>query len=199
MAEADQIREAADDILSKPEYAEPTPSLLDRVVSWMTEQLGEALAAIFGGGGNYVIGLIVLTLAITGIGFLLWRVMPRRRLTRSAPVLHVETSSTPRAGRSEWLAQAAAAEAEGNWPEAVRARYRALVAGLVDRAEVDDQPGATSGEYQRSFHGGPVRAPLFDRATERFEAVWYGGDDADVDDSATLRELDSAVLDGGRS
>lgn len=196
MAEADEVREKADEILSRPEYLPESESLLDRGFRWVNEQIRDLLGSIFGQTGSTIVGWIVLALALAAIIYLLWRVMPRSRLSRQAPDVVLERSELTRAGRAEWLSQAEQAEDEGNWAEAVRARYRATVAALIDRREVDDQLGATSGEYRRSFKAPPQRKEPFGTVTDRFEEVWYGGATAQAHDAELLRRLDDSVLEG---
>lgn len=196
MAEPEDIRHAADDILSRPEYRPPAPSLLDRAFRWMNEQFADVLGGLFGRGGSYVVGWIVLAVALATVSWLLWKVMPRRRLPDTPEPRTIETETRTRPGRGEWLARAAEAEASGNWGEAVRARYRAVVAGLIDREEIDDADGATSGEYRRSFDGTTDRKQLFDQVTDRFEEVWYGGRPAGDGDPKLLAELDEQVVGG---
>ena len=49
---------------------------------------------------------------------------------------------------AQWRAEAAAHDAAGRWREALRCRYRALVAELAGRGLVEEIPGRTSGEYR---------------------------------------------------
>ena len=194
MAEAEEVRETADEILSRPEYLPEPESVLNRAFGWLNEQLSDLLGSIFGQTGSSVFGWIILTAAIGAILYFLWRVMPRRRPSRVTSDVILERSEQTRAGRSDWLTRAEEAEQAENWAEAVRARYRATVAALIDRQEVDDQLGTTSGEYRRSFEAPPQRTEPFGAATDRFEEVWYGGVEAEATDSDLLRRLDGPVV-----
>lgn len=196
VAEPADIRESADDILARPEYQPEPPSLLDRAWTWINEQFAELLGSLFGTGGSYLVGWILLAVLAGLLGWFLVRVMPRNRLGRNVAEPVVETDVRATASRDDWLAQAGAAEAAGDWREAVRARYRAMIAGLIDRQEVADFDGATSGEYRASFEPGPPRSDSLDQATETFEQIWYGGSPAQADDSSRLEELASRTLGG---
>lgn len=196
VAEAEDIRDSADDILARPEYQPEQPSLLERAWNWINEQFAEVLGSIFGTGGSYLVGWVLLAVLAGVLGWFLVRVMPRNRLRRKVDDPSVETDVRTTAGREDWLAQARAAEAAGNWREAVRARYRAMIAGLIDRQEVVDFEGATSGEYRRSFEPGPPRSDSLDQATEAFEEIWYGGSPAAENDAGRLEELASQTLEG---
>ena len=50
---AEEIRDRADEILSRPEYREAAPSLIDRAFSWLQEQLSQILGPIVTAGGTY--------------------------------------------------------------------------------------------------------------------------------------------------
>ena len=194
MAEPEDIRDSADDILSRPEYQPEPLSLLDRAWNWMNEQFAEALGSLLGTGGSYLVGWTLLAVLAGLLGWFLFRVMPRKRLRRNVVEPSIEADVRAIASRTDWLEQARIAEAEGNWREAVRARYRAMIAGLIDRQEVVDFEGATSGEYRRSFEPGPPRSDSLGQATDAFEQIWYGGSPAAADDSSRLEELAGRTL-----
>lgn len=196
MAEPEDIRDSADDILARPEYQPEAPSLLERAWNWINEQFAEVLGSIFGTGGSYLVGWVLLVVLGGLLAWFLVRVMPRKRLRKKVVDPSIESDVRVTAGRNDWLEQARAAEAAGNWREAVRARYRAMIAGLIDRHEVVDFEGATSGEYRRSFESGPPRSDSLDQATEAFEEIWYGGSPAAADDSSRLEELAARTLEG---
>lgn len=202
-AEADQIREQADEILSRPEYQPVEPSLLDRGVDWLGRQVGDLVRWLVGripgfGGGSGALGFDplgwILIIALIGlVAYLLtkmrWRRLERRRKPGVSRDVRHETS------RRHWLELAAEAEAEGRWSEVVRYRYRATVAGLVERRELSGEPGATSGEHRRRLEEAETPdAEPFGRVADRFERVWYGGDDADAEAAAELAEADDELL-----
>ena len=92
-AEADQIREQADEILSRPEFQPVEPSLLDRGVDWLGRQVGDLVRWLVGripgfGGGSGALGFDplgwILIIALIGlVAYLLtkvrWRRLERRR------------------------------------------------------------------------------------------------------------------------
>ena len=76
---------------------------------------------------------------------------------------------------------AAAAEEAGELDLAVRCWWRALVADLDDLGALDERPAGTAGEYRDEVaaRAGDLGEP-FDRCTDVFEPVWYGGRPADA-------------------
>jgi hypothetical protein len=98
---------------------------------------------------------------------------------------------------TDWQAEALAHESAGEWREALRCRYRAMVAALAARGLIDEVPGRTSGEYRAVVtRSVPGAAPDFSGATELFERAWYGGKPTGPEDSARFRELSERVLVG---
>ena len=196
MADADSIRREADEILARAEYREPPRSLFQRALDWFLRQLSEAIASVSGGvPGGYLLGWFIVAVVVCGIGYMVWRVLPRglRHVASAAPE-PVLTASDRSVGRRAWLERAAAAEAAGDWRQATMARYRALVAGLVDRDELDDSPGATSGQHQREFEGSEPRRSSFSSVTRRFEDIWYGASPAEPGDPVEVHRADDDLL-----
>lgn len=192
----DQARTEADRILARPEYAEAQPNPIQRVIDWLFEQASELLGGIIGSSnpGSFFIGWIVLAAAVVAIGYVLWKVMPRSRLSRPDDEIRVERSRSVRTRRSEWLERAAAAEADGRFRESVHARYKATVAGLLERNELPDIDGNTGAEHLQSFDAADDRRRALADATGTWEDVWFGGAEASPDDSDRLAQLDEQVM-----
>jgi Domain of unknown function (DUF4129) len=105
-----------------------------------------------------------------------------------------------RRSAAEWRAEAEAQERAGAWREAVRSRYRALVADLAARGLVEEVPGRTAGEYRREVGEAlPAVATDFAGATELFEVAWYGRSDTGAQEASQLRDLSDRVLQRARA
>lgn len=189
-----QVRDLADEILSDPRYDRPAKPLVERVLDWAGEQLSEALAALVGSGGGTILAWLLLLGALGAVVYLLvrhGRVTLPARLDPPRPDVMIETTRTA----AQWRAEAETLEAAGRWEEGLRCRYRALVADLVRRGVIPEQPGRTAGEHVRDVvAAAPDAAPSFAAATELFEAVWYGGATAGPDDARRFADLDRQVL-----
>ena len=168
---ADEVRQLADEILSRPEFAQPEPSLLERVRSWFEDLIGRILEAAFSGGAGSLIGWVVLLGAVVAI---IWFASRWGRTVQVDRRVGVRVEEIHRRTPAEWRAEAEALEADGQWKPAMRCRYRALVGDLIAAGLLEDVPGRTTGEYRRDVAmRAPDRSSAFDEATELFELAWY--------------------------
>ncbi len=192
-----QVREVTREVLSRPEFRAPERSLLERVIDWVLEMIGRLLAALGGSGAGGIVGLVLLGLILLGVGVLAARFS--RGLTPSPEVAAAVAGGRLRSA-VEWRAEAEAHERAGAWREAVRSRYRALVADLALRGVVEEVPGRTAGEYRREVDQAlPDAAGDFAGATELFEVAWYGRADTGAQQAAYLRDLSDRVLQRART
>lgn len=188
------VRDLADKILADPRYDRPPKSIPDRILGWFGEQLGRVFGSLVGSGAGTLVAWVLVLGAVGLVVYLVVRYgrvgqLPRP-LDRSAKVM-VELTRTP----SEWRAEAAALEAAGRWKEGLRCRHRALIAELVRRGAIPEQPGRTAGEYVRDVAVSlPDAAPALAAATELFEAAWYGDAPTGSDEAARFEALAAKVL-----
>lgn len=201
VADPDELRQTADDIVARPEFAEEQPTLVQRALDWFFRELGRLFDGALGGGGGYLIGYAILAAALALAAYLVWKHLPRRRLASSEVEPALEVDTTIRRSRHEWLAEAEEAERLERWDRAVHARYHALTTGLADERELPARPSTTSGEHRAAFAARAAsaeRATVFDRAVERYEEVWFGGAVAEQPDSERLARADRELLAGER-
>src|SRR5215218_5062283 len=167
-----QVREVVREVLSRPEFRPAHRSLTERVFDWVLELIGRLLGALAGSGAGGIVGLLLLALVLVGVGVQAARFS--RGLTPS-PEVAAAVAEGRRRSAADWRAEAEALERAGAWREAVRSRYRALVADLAARGLVEEVPGRTAGEYRREVGQVlPGVATDFAGATELFEVAWYG-------------------------
>ncbi len=197
--DAESVRDTADDVLRQTKFDEPSDGPVERLLEWIGDRLDDLFSNLDGpsggsGAGGFVVGWVLLILAAVFIVWVLWRIMPRSLRRAPRETIEVETSTRTRTGRDEWLRRASEAESEGRWREAVRSRYRATVAGLLDRQELPEHDGATSGEYRSAFDAPAPRGPSFDEVSDRFETTWYGGEAAESATAARMATLDRTLV-----
>jgi hypothetical protein len=192
----EQVREAVRDVLSRPEFRPPDRPLLSRLIDWLLDLVGRLLAALGGSGAGGIIGLVLLALVLVGVGVLVARFS--RGLTPS-PELAAAVPGGTRRSAADWRAEAEAHERAGAWRQAVRSRYRALVADLASRGLVEEVPGRTAGEYRKEVGRNlPDAAAEFAGATELFEVAWYGRQETGAAQASHLRDLSGRILQRAR-
>lgn len=196
MAEPDPeaVRRAAEDILSRPEYRQPEPGIVERVFGWVGEQIGRVFDALTGGGPGTVIGWIVVGALLLVAAYVLRRLfvlpgMPGRR--SGAPT--VEYGTSQRRSAASWREEAHRQRAAGERRNALRCHHQALVVELTDAGVLDPTPGRTTGEHRARLQAVlPEHAERIDAVTQSFERTWYGGsevDDAELDRFVTDTEI----------
>jgi hypothetical protein len=196
-----RVRDLTREILRRAEFRPPRRSLLQAAWHWLTTQLGHLLGQLFGRGGPSgfgwapVVAVGVIAVIVVGlVGLTIRRTAGGTAGRRRSPVVIV--AGRPIRSAEQWLAEAGANEAAGRWRDALRCRYRALVANLAWRGLVEEIPGRTSGEYRydvaRAVPGG---AAAFDGATDLFEQAWYGDRPTSQADQAAFDALAADVLD----
>lgn len=190
--------------MSRPAYRYE-PSLLERVGRRLGEWLQDLLERLrlpgvqpgsFGGGAGTVVAWVLIVLAVAVAVYAVVQAV-RRRLRREDPDDTPATTSEVEHERraKDWADEAAQMEREGRLKDAVRARYRELVRTLVDRDQLPDVPGLTTGELRRALdRTTPGAAAAFDQASTVFELAWYAELPVGAEDLSRLRSAATAVL-----
>jgi hypothetical protein len=191
-----EVRERAEEILSRAEFQEPEPSLVERAITWLTDRIEDLVGALGGGiGGQAVLGWIALGLLavlVVGLAVLLLR---RARSSEPRDLAAAAVSVELARGAKGWLAAAEEAEAEGRWRLGLRCRYRALAAELITMGVLDEIPGRTTGEHRREVaERAPQAAAAFAGAAELFDRAWYGNRPTGTDERDRFQELAAEVL-----
>lgn len=182
LVDPDEARRTAEEILARPEYREPQPSILDRALEAVTDLLGRGFAALTGSGAGSKVGL-----AITGVvlALALWLLTRAVRASWARPGRPagpdvVQGTSAPD-DPGVWDAEADRLVAAGDHRSALRCRYQALVATLVRAGALQDATARTPSEIGEELHGRrPELDPLLASVTARFEEAWYGGRPVDA-------------------
>lgn len=191
----DAVRGLAGRILSEARYDRPPESLAERIQGWFADRIADLLSTLVGSGAGTVVAWIVVLGAIGAVVYLVirhGRIVDLEQPERAGPSAMVELSRSP----AQWLSEADALEAAGRWKEALRCRYRALVADLVRRGAIADQPGRTAREYVGDVtESRPEAATAMADATELFEAAWYGDVPTGPSAAERFQELTAEILD----
>jgi len=182
-------RAKAQQILGQPQFRGAQPNVVQRALDWVFQHL----PGFGSSAGSNPVGWLILLAFVAGVGLVAWRVTRTVQHDPAGPDAQevVERRRPP----AQWVADAAAFEADGRWKEGLRCRYRGLVASLVARDAVRDLPGRTTGEQRRDVTETlPGARADFDEAAELFERAWYGDRSTGPDESARFAELAEKVM-----
>ncbi|MFC8538697.1 DUF4129 domain-containing protein [Streptomyces sp. NPDC057249] len=184
-------REAARRELSKGAYHENDPHPLQRALDHLWTWFGDVVSAASVAAPGGPAGLIVLLLAVLGLGAALrWRLgvpRPGRRPTE-ALFAHGPRSAADHRAAADTHAAA------GRWNQAVQERMRAIVRSLEERALLEPRPGRTADEAAaEAGRALPAYDARLRAAARGFDDVTYGGRSADRAAYLTLLDLDRAV------
>ncbi len=190
--------------MSRPEFSYPR-SILERVGDWIGQRLDELFNrtpdvngphTAVGSGIGSLLGWLLVVVALAVVVFVVVMVVrrwvPKVRTGEDAPsVSEVEH----RRAASVWAGEAARYEAAGEWKLAMRARFRELVRTLVDRSQVVDLSGRTTGEMVSDMAAStPGATEDFTTAVILFELPWYGDAATGEAENSRFHEAAAAVL-----
>ncbi|MGI5501102.1 DUF4129 domain-containing protein [Lentzea sp. CA-135723] len=185
----DEAREAAVRELSDPAYISGDPNPLQRALDWILERLGALFAGAGGMSGITAITIIVAVVVLIVIIIRLRTGRTGRALRKSGDVFGSTILSA-----AEHRAAAEKAAAAGDFAEAVRERFRAVVRELEQRGVLDARAGRTVDEV--AYEAGqaiPGLAPDLRGAAVQFDDVWYGGRPATAEGYRQLVTVDGKV------
>ncbi len=185
----DPAAEAARRELAKAVYAQSRPSVTQQIVGWVVDHVLAAIAraASLAPGGS--VGLVVLV----GLLVLVVVVVLRRTgsVLRSGPAQDGRLFTGRPRTAAEYRAAADTAAAVGDWDEAVRQRFRAVVRSLEERDILEPRPGRTADEAAaEASRDLPLCADALRAAAYSFDDVAYGGRAQDQQADTALRELE---------
>lgn len=187
----DQVDRLIRRILDAPAYDSLRPNLLERVRDRVLRAIADLLASLSGTATGTVVAWVLVLAGVAVTAVVVWRLL--RTTTPEARVaVPVEVAEDRSA--AAWRVEATRAEARGDWRPAVLYRFRALLADLVEDGLLDAQPGRTVGAYRAQVAARrPAAVPPFGRASDLFEAVWYGDQPVGPDEpgmiEAAAREI----------
>ena len=195
----DDVREAADQILSGDEFGEAPVTLLQRIAEWIADLFGDDRTSSPspgpGGGGSGLLTLLLFVVVVVLLVLVIRALIrqPGRRRTDADPEPTIDV--TEHLSASDWDREAAAHEAGGRWKDAVRCRFRSLLEQLVERGVIDEVPGRTTGELRAEVaERAPAADPDFAAAADGFDLAWYGDVDTAEGDLRQLVDHAARVL-----
>ena len=183
-----EAADAARRELSKAIYADARPSLPQRIIDWVIEHVGRALGAVAQATPGGFVSLVLLVVIVALVVFVVVRRagLIRRTATAEVPLFIGRARSA-----AEYRAVADSAAASGDWDEAVRQRFRAIVRSLEERDILEPRAGRTADEAAaEAARSLPSCAAGLRAAARSFDDVAYGKRPRDQTADAALRDLD---------
>ncbi len=190
MSEAEQKnpRTRVQEILNRPEFK---PKNQNKVVAFikgiwdgvrnffseMLEAVRRLLGKLFGSTTQgSVLSIVFVLLILAAIGFLVVRAVrkarPRRRRPKKRTILGEEIDVGATA--DELAERAYAAARAGDFRNAVRKLYIALLYDLSERRLIELEESATNHEYLTRLSGKGALTTAMAYMTDRFDYFWYG-------------------------
>jgi hypothetical protein len=169
----DEARAAAQRELSKRIYHTQDKGIVQRALEWFFRTINHALekaSNVMPGGALGLVSLVIAVVALVvvlrvGLG-------PLRRTD-----LLGDRGEDGRAKTADdYRREAEEFAAAGDWREALRARFRAVIRELEQRGVLDQRAGRTAGEIAAEAGVSmPSIAADMRAAADAFSQIWYGG------------------------
>jgi len=176
--------------LSKTIYHLHDKPLTERLLLWLGHKIDHGFNATPGGGWGW---FALILLAVGLVALVRWRAGPLRRSAKSGAVL----ADAPRLQAAEHRGRAELAAQRQDWHTAVVEGMRAVVRELEERGVLEPRLGRTAAEVAAdSSLVVPGLADALRQAADTFDAVMYGGCQADAADARRVRAADDAVRSG---
>ncbi len=115
-------------------------------------------------------------------------------LTEAAPGIRTGEQSALSRAPEGWASLADDLAAAGNFREAVRHLYLALLSRLHRAGAIDYDPTLSNWDYCRDFRGHREWLPTFRELTLRFDFAWYGSRDVGQDGYLAFRRMSQPIL-----
>ena len=176
--------------LADPAYQAAQPGLVERVMQWLGQRISDLLDALSGVPGGPLGVLLAVALLIVLAVVVRMRTGRIGRSERTPG----EVFSGRRQTADEYRKAAAAAAARGEFADAMRDRFRALVRGMEERALLEVRSGRTADEtVAEAGKFLPELAAKLAEGGRLFDDVHYGGRPGTEPGYRALTELDEQV------
>lgn len=181
----------------------------DRFAEWLKELLSSERSTPrrpepAAGGGDFLANLVVVALVGAVLVVLVYLLL-RARERASVPLEGAaggaeETELAPDSGSAlsrppeSWAQLADQLAGRGEFREAVRSLYLALLSRLHREGAIDYDPAKSNWDYLRGFRGQTAWVPPFRELTRRFDFTYYGNIGATPDGYREFRQLSGPLL-----
>ncbi|SDZ38372.1 protein of unknown function [Amycolatopsis xylanica] len=188
----DDARRAAQEELTDQRYQAAKPSWFDEALRWLAERLGEFLGNVESIVPGGVFGLVAIVVILIGAVVAVRVRSGKIRRAASADRLVFDGGRSRSAAEHRKAAEEAAGR--GDFADAVRERFRAIVRALEERALLEERSGRTADEA--AADAGrllPELAAGLYQGARLFDDVHYGDRTATEAGYRELTDLDQRI------
>ncbi|MCU1476206.1 MAG: hypothetical protein JWQ64_899 [Subtercola sp.] len=183
------------DELSKPQYTQAKPTLLDRAASAFGDWLASLVVPSDGNlGGLLPVLAVVILIALVVAAFIVFG-RPRRN-RQAATRIEALFGSDDRRTSTQLRASAAAAASAGDYVTAIEEMYRSIARRQAERTVVRVSPGTTARDFAvragQAYTGAALR---LESAAQVFDSVRYLGGRATPAGYEQLAALETELRD----
>lgn len=170
----------------------PAPEQIEEDLREILRQLGYLSSGGGGGGGSFpfiileMIGVIILSIILLYFAALILN-RSSIRVKESVSVKKKEEELIEKKDYSAFYKKAVEMGKRGEYLEAVRMLYMALLVLLDSKKMIEYHPSLTNFEYRLRVKSYPF-GTLFDRITRTFDSVYYGKGKATEDDFSEIMD-----------
>jgi hypothetical protein len=156
------------------------------------------VGAMAGAKAVMVVGAILLVAVLIFIAVQWFRnrneVAEAGETSSTATPLETDPMSALAQAPESWAGLADSLAAKGEYREAIRHLYLALLSTLHRAGHIDYEPTLSNWDYLRHFRGPVSAKPPFRELTSRFDFAWYGNVDVTQETWAAFRSLSAPLL-----
>ncbi|MDX2008955.1 MAG: DUF4129 domain-containing protein [Myxococcaceae bacterium] len=180
---------------------------LKRFFEWLLERddKPDVKPPAFAGGEMFGANAVIIVIVVLLVGllvFLLLQLLPKKAeeqdggeaLASSETPLTSDPMSALSKRPETWAGLADELAAKGQYREAIRHLYLALLSTLHRAGVIDYDPTKSNWDYLFAFKGGGAQKSAFRELTRRFDFAWYGNLEVSDGAYATFRRIVQPLL-----
>jgi len=178
-------------VLARKEFGKESASVLGKMLTWLGKQLEKLLGRLFGKIGlglisvskdfSFIVTIVITALFLLLLAYIIAKISKLRRAAY-APVLADEGVYSGPSSPQKALEEAAKNASEGDFRNALRLVYLAVLLRLDERELIEFNRTGTNWEYLSTLRKHRKVHDTLKPVTMVFDCKWYGHEPASNDD-----------------